>query len=59
MFWSQVENGFIKKILLISKHLTSQPGKQIITINVFPNISRSKVSQFIKYNMRDIFFENH
>ena len=41
--------------------MTSQPGKQIIAIYTFPNISRSKgnqtmkFGQFIEYNMRNIF----
>ena len=48
---------------LISKFMTSQTGMQIIIIHIMPNISRSKVnqtmkfSQFIKYNVRNIFFE--
>ena len=38
----------------------SQPGKQIIEINILPNISRSKdnqtmkFGQLIEYNMRNI-----
>ena len=41
--------------------MTSQTGKQIITINVLPNISRSKDSQAMKfgqlkkYSVRNIF----
>ena len=48
---------------LISNFMTSQTGMQIIIIHIMPNISRSKVnqtmkfSQFIKYNVRNIFFE--
>ena len=44
--------------------MTSQPGKQTITIHILPNISRSKSNQTIKfgqsikYNKRKIFFEN-
>ena len=40
-----------------------QPGKQTITINIFPNISRSnanqtsKFGQLIEYNMAKIFLE--
>ena len=32
----------IRKIWLISKFMTSQPGKQTITIHILPNTSRSK-----------------
>ena len=45
--------------------MTSQPGKQTIAIHTFPNISRSKGSQTIKfgqsieYNMRNIFLKNY
>ena len=43
--------------------MTSETGKQIITINMLPNISRSKGSQAVKFsefidNMI-FFFENH
>ena len=43
--------------------MTSKTGKQIITIRVSPNISRSKgnqamkLAQLIEYNMRNIFLE--
>ena len=43
--------------------MTSQSGQQIITIHIFPNISRSKgnqsmkVGHLIEYNMRNIFLE--
>ena len=43
--------------------MTSQPGKQIIAIDILPNTSRSKGNQAIKfghlteYNMRNIFLE--
>ena len=43
--------------------MTSQPGQQTITMQVLPNISRSKGSQTVKagewieYNMRNIFLE--
>ena len=48
---------------LISKRMTSQPGKQTIAIQSLPNISRSKDNQATKcgqlteYNMRNIFLE--
>ena len=53
------KNGLIRKITLISKFLTSQPGKQTIAINILSNISRSKGNhttkfrQLIEYNMRN------
>ena len=53
----------IRKISLISKFRTSQPGKQIIAIHILLNISKSKGNQAIKfgklteYNMRNIFLE--
>ena len=62
-FWSCRKNGLIRKISLISKFLTSQPGKQAIAIHILINISRSKdndamkFGQLVKYNMKNIFFE--
>ena len=56
-------NGLIIKIMLISKFMTSEPGKQTIAIHILPNISRSKGNQImkfaklIKYIMRNIFLE--
>ena len=41
------KNSFIRKIWLISKLMTSKPGKQ--TINIFPNISRSNDIQTIEF----------
>ena len=43
------ENDLIKKLRLISKFMTSQPWKQTAVIHIFPNNSRSKGSQTIKY----------
>ena len=43
--------------------MTSQPGKQKITIHILPNISRSngnqtmKCGQVIEYDMRNIFLK--
>ena len=43
--------------------MTSQPGKQTIAIHIFPNISRSKGNQAMKfgqlrqYKTRNIFIE--
>ena len=57
------KNSFIRKIRLISKFMLSQPGKQTITIYIFPNTSRSKGNktmkfrQLIEYNMKNIFLE--
>ena len=40
----------IKQLTLISKFMTSQTEKQIITIHILPNISRSKGNQTIKFH---------
>ena len=48
---------------LIPKFMTSQTGKQIITVQILPIISRSKGNQTIKFgqiiehNIRNIFFQ--
>ena len=53
----------IRKIRLISKFMTSKPGKQIIAIHILSNISRRegyktmKFGQLIEYDIRNIFFE--
>ena len=45
--------------------MTAQPGKQIITKYILPNISRNKdnqtmtFGQLIEYNMRNVFVESH
>ena len=60
-FWSYRKNGLIRKIKLISKFITSQPGQQKVAIYILPNISRSKsnqkmkLSQLIEYSKRNIF----
>ena len=62
-FLIMYQNGLIKKIRLISKFMTSQPGKQTITTHILPNISRRrgngtmKFGQLIERNMRNIFLE--
>ena len=62
-FWSYIKNGLIRKISLVSKSMTSQPGQQTIAIHILFNISGSKGNQamkfgeFIEYNMRNIFVE--
>ena len=53
----------IRKIKLISKFITSQPGKQTIAIHILPNISRIKGNQTVKfgqlieYDIRNTFLE--
>ena len=61
-FLVMYKNGLIRKIRLISKFMTSQPGKQAIAIHILPHISRSKrnqtqFGQLIEYNMRNTFVE--
>ena len=57
------KNSLIRKIKLISKFMTSQPGKQTIAIHLLLNISRSKgnqtmkLGQFIDLYMKHIFLE--
>ena len=54
------KNSFVRKVRLISKFMTSQPGKQTIALHTLPNISRRKYNQtmkygqLIEYNMRNI-----
>ena len=54
----------MRKPRLISKFMMSQTGRQIITMHILANISRSKGSQKMKFgqlienNMRNIFLEN-
>ena len=43
------KNGLIKKIRLISKFMTLEPGKQTMTIHILTNISRSKGNQTMKF----------
>ena len=53
----------MRKIRLILKFTTSQPGQQTIAIHILLTISRSKLNQamkfgqLIEYNMRNIFVE--
>ena len=57
------KNGLIRKITLISKFMTTPPGKETIAEHILPNISRSednqtmKFSQLREYNLRNIFLE--
>ena len=62
-FCGHVKGSLIKKIRLISKLMTSQPGQQKIAIQIWPNISRSKGNKamkpgrLIEHNVRNIFPE--
>ena len=47
-FWSCRKNNLIRKISLISKFLTSQPGSQTVTIHILPNISQNKGNKRIQ-----------
>ena len=57
------QNGLIRKIRLITKFLTSQPGLQKILMYILPNISKSKCNQTMKFDhlmeckIRNIFLE--
>ena len=57
------KNNLIRKIRLILKFMTSQPGYQIIAIHILPNISRIKSNQTMKfgqlkeYNKRNILLQ--
>ena len=42
------KNGMIRKIRLISKFMTSQPGWQTIKMHVVPNIPRNKSNQTVE-----------
>ena len=68
VFYFTLKAPFVPKIFkflirLISKFITSQPGKQTRAINILPDILRSKgkqtmkFGQLIEYNMRNIFLE--
>ena len=64
-FWVMWKNGLIRKLKLISKFMTSQPGWQVIGIHILANILRNKDSQtmkfgdLIEYNKRNIFFKSY
>ena len=57
------ENGLIRKLNVISNFLTSHTEKQVIIIQILPNISRNKgnqaikVSHLIAYKVRNIFLQ--
>ena len=44
-----LENGLLGKLMLISKSMTLQPGKQTLTIHILPIISRSKENQKMNF----------
>ena len=52
-------DGLMRKISLILRFTTSQPGKQTIKILILPNISRSTDNQATKIenNIKNIFLE--
>ena len=62
-FFGHVKNGFLRKLRLISKFMISETGQRTITIDVLPNISKSKdnqsmnFGQLIEYNIRNNFFK--
>ena len=57
------KNSLIRKISLVSKFMTSQPGYKTIAIHILANISRRKgnktmkFGQLLEYNMRTIFLK--
>ena len=61
-FWSCGKNSF-RKIRLISKFMTSQPGLQTILMHILRNISQSKGNQAMKFgqltehNKKNIFLQ--
>ena len=63
LFGHVEKNGLIRKLRLISKFMTSQPGLQTIAIHILPNILQSKGRQAMKsgqlteYNKTNIFLQ--
>ena len=61
--FGHLENGFIRKIMLISKIITSKPGKLTNALYMLFNISRSKrnqtinFGQLIEHSMTNIFLD--
>ena len=49
IFWPFRKNGLIKKIRLILKFMTSEPGYQTIVILILPNIAQSKGNQAMNF----------
>ena len=52
------KTGFISRLSLIPKFMTSQTGQQIITIYILPNISRSKDKKAMKFGQRKKYFSS-
>ena len=50
-FLARLENGWIRKLRLVLRFMTSHTGQQIITIHILPNISGSKSNQAMKCGM--------
>ena len=50
-FLARLENGWIRKLRLVSRFMTSHTGQQIITIHILPTISGSKSNQAMKCGM--------
>ena len=48
------ENGFIRKLRLISKFMKSQTGTQTITVNILPDISSCKLMKLIIWSANRI-----
>ena len=54
---ASIKNDLIRKLRLISKFMTSQTGKQKMSIWILPN-QTMKLGHLIKYNVRNIFLQN-
>ena len=48
-FWSYRKNGLIKKLNLIEKSMTLQPGQETVTMHILTNISQNKDNQTMKF----------
>ena len=63
LFGHVEKTASLDRIRLISKSMTTQPGKQTIAIQILSNISRSKNNQTMKldqlldYKKRNIFLQ--
>ena len=51
-FWPCRKNGFMRKINLTAKFMTSQPGEQTLAIHILTNISRNKDNHTMKLGNR-------
>ena len=43
----------IRKMSLISKFITWQPGKQTVAINILPDTSDNEIGRLIEYDIRN------